>query len=43
METWDGGPEDPFENFYHENDVVSGTKDDGDWYCNIYNLMIKFI
>ena len=32
METWDGGAADPFENFYHENDVVSGTKDDGEWF-----------
>jgi len=27
--TWDGAPSDPFEDFYHENDVVSGNKDEG--------------
>jgi hypothetical protein len=27
--TWDGGDVDPFEVFFHENDVVSGTKDEG--------------
>ena len=25
---WDGGDADPYENFYHENDVVSGAQDD---------------
>ena len=28
--TWDGGEIDPAEVYVHENDVVSGTKDDGD-------------
>jgi hypothetical protein len=28
--TWDGGEIDPNEVYYHENDVVSGTKDDGE-------------
>jgi ribosomal protein L3 len=28
--TWDGGEIDPNEIYIHENDVVSGTKDDGD-------------
>lgn len=27
--TWDGGDMDPYEQFFHENDVVSGNKDDG--------------
>jgi len=27
--TWDGGEIDPFEVFFHENDVVSGNKDEG--------------
>ena len=26
---WDGGKVDPFEDFFHENDVVSGNKDEG--------------
>lgn len=25
---WDGGDVDPYENFFHENDVVSGAQDD---------------
>jgi hypothetical protein len=25
---WDGGADDPFEKFPHENDVVSGNQDD---------------
>lgn len=28
--TWDGGELDPFENFWHDNDVVSGTPEGGD-------------
>ena len=28
--TWDGGEVDPNEIYYHENDVVSGTKDEAD-------------
>lgn len=28
--TWDGGDIDPYEVFYHENDVVSGNDDGGD-------------
>ena len=27
--TWEGAPSDPFEDYYHENDVVSGNKDEG--------------
>uniref|UniRef100_A0A7S3CLM7 Large ribosomal subunit protein uL3c n=1 Tax=Strombidium rassoulzadegani TaxID=1082188 RepID=A0A7S3CLM7_9SPIT len=27
---WDGNEIDPYEQWIHENDVVSGTKDDGD-------------
>jgi len=27
--TWEGGNVDPFEVYYHENDVVSGMKEDG--------------
>jgi hypothetical protein len=28
IQTWDGGSVDPFETYIHENDVVSGAKDD---------------
>ena len=30
IHTWDGGEIDPYEVYFHENDVVSGPADGGD-------------